>query len=103
MHVPEGGRLYGISAVFAPLGLTAALEHRWEVYEADGWRLAYRNRFRSSGGREREFRGYSWVLIPQPGRWRLIVATEDGRTIGVLPVTVERGAALADQVMRRQF
>ncbi len=103
VHVPEGGRLYGISAIFAPLGVKATLEHRWEVYEPSGWRLAYRNRFQSSGGRERGFRGYSWVLNPQPGRWRLIVATEDGRTIGVLPVTVERGEVLPDQIQQRLF
>jgi hypothetical protein len=103
VHVPEGGRLYGISAIFAPLGVKATLEHRWEVYESSGWRIAYRNRFQSSGGRERGFRGYSWVLNPQPGSWRLIVATEDGRTIGVLPVTVERGEALPEQIQQRLF
>lgn len=103
VHVPEGGRLYGISAIFAPLGVKATLEHRWEVYEPAGWRLAYRNRFQSSGGRERGFRGYSWVLNPQPGSWRLIVATGDGRTIGVLPVTVERGEAMPDQIQQRLF
>ena len=103
VHVPEGGRLYGISAIFAPLGVKATLEHRWEVHEPSGWRVAYRNRFQSSGGRERGFRGYSWVLNPQPGSWRLIVATEDGRTIGLLPVTVVRGEPLSDEIQQRLF
>lgn len=103
VHVAEGGRLYGVSAVFAPLGVTAALEHRWEFREADGWRLVYRNRFHSSGGRERGFRGYSWVLNPRPGAWRFVVATQDGRTIGIFPVRVERGAAVPESLVEREF
>lgn len=90
-HVAEGEKLYGVSAVFAPLGVTAELEHRWEVRDADGWKVVYRRRFQSTGGRERGFRGYSWVLNPQPGAWRFIVATQDGRTIGIFPTRVERG------------
>lgn len=102
-HVPEGGRLYGVSAVFAPLGVTALLEHRWELRDAGGWRLVYRNRFQSTGGREHGFRGYSWVLNPQPGEWRFIVATQDGRTIGLLPFTVERGLPPLETLPVREF
>ena len=102
-HVPAGGRLYGVSAVFAPLGVTALLEHRWEVHEANGWRQVYRRPFQSTGGRDRGFRGYSWVLDPQPGDWRFIVATQDGRTIGILPVRVERGGPASDDARRREF
>lgn len=103
VHVAEGEKLYGVSAVFAPLGLTAALEHRWEVREAGGWRLVYRNRFQSTGGRERGFRGYSWVLNPSPGEWRFIVATQDGRAIGVFSFRVERGTPGLEEVRAREF
>jgi hypothetical protein len=103
VHVPEGGRLYGVSAVFAPLGVTADLEHRWEVHAATGWRLVYRRPFQSTGGRGRGFRGYSWVLNPPPGDWRFIVATQDGRTIDILRVTVERGAPPREEVRIRDF
>ena len=103
VHVAEGGKLYGVSAVFAPMGVTAALEHRWEFLESGGWRQVYRNRFHSSGGRERGFRGYSWVLNPRPGEWRFIVATQDGRTIGIFPVRVERGSPLPEELRVREF
>lgn len=96
-HVPDGQRLFGVSAVFAPLGVSAPLEHRWEVRDDNGsWRVAARSRFQATGGREKGFRGYSWVLNPQPGQWRFIVATQDGRTIATLPVIVERGAVPVD-------
>lgn len=103
VHVAEGDKLYGVSAVFAPLGVTAALEHRWEFREPGGWRLVYRNRFNSTGGRERGFRGYSWVLNPPLGEWRFVVATQDGRTIGVFPVQVERGVSLPEALREREF
>jgi hypothetical protein len=93
VHVADGETLYGVSAVYAPLGVSALLEHRWEVYESGGWRLVSRRPFESTGGRERGFRGYSWVPNPQPGEWRLTVATQDGRTIGTMTVDVERGVA----------
>ena len=103
LHVPEGGRLYGLSAVFAPLGVTAPPEHRWEVRAPDGWRLVYRRPFQTTGGRDRGFRGYSWVLNPLPGDWRFIVATQDGRTIDILRVRVERGAPRRDDLRLRDF
>lgn len=103
IHVPEGGRLYGVSSVFAPLGVGAALEHRWERWDAGGWHLMYRRPFDSTGGRERGFRGYSWVLNPAPGRWRFTVSTQDGRTIGIFTMTVQRGQPVAEAMQRRVF
>ena len=103
VHVEEGGRLYGVSSVFAPLGVSAPLEHRWEAWQDGGWRPIYRNRFTSSGGRERGYRGYSWVLDPAPGPWRFIVATQDGRSIGVYSFRVERGGADAGALVERDF
>ena len=103
VQVEEGARLYGVTAVFAPLGMTAELEHCWAVRENGGWRPVYCNRFRSAGGRERGFRGYSWVLNPKPGEWRFTVATQDGRTIGVLQVLVKRGTPAAETLVEREF
>ena len=102
-HVGEGEKLYGVSAVYAPLGVTASLEHRWEVREAGGWRVTYRRPFETTGGRERGFRGYSWVLNPRPGEWRFIVATQDGSTIGTFPLRVERGVANPEVMRAKEF
>jgi len=102
-HIAEGEKLYGVSAVYAPLGVAAALEHRWEVHESDGWRVAYRRTFQSTGGRERGFRGYSWVLNPLPGEWRFIVATQDGRTIGMVPLNVVRGITRPETMRVKGF
>lgn len=103
LHLAEGERLYGISAVFAPTGVSADLEHRWEILENGNWRQVSRTHFQSTGGRERGFRGYSWVSDPPPGDWRFTVATQDGRTIGTLSVRVERGTPLPEELIAREF
>ncbi len=99
-HVPEGERLYGVSAVFAPRGVQAALEHRWERREESGWRLVGSSRFLATGGREQGFRGYSYVQSPAPGEWRLIVATQDGRTITTADFRVERASPGVSELRR---
>lgn len=101
--VREGERLYGVSAVFAPQGISALLEHRWEVHDDKGWQVVYRNRFQASGGREGGFRGYSWVLDPKPGNWRFVVATQDGRTVALSRFRVVRGEPAAETLEERQF
>lgn len=107
VRVPEGERLYGVSAVFAPRGVTASLEHRWEYRDPrSGWRQVSQVRFQAAGGRERGFRGYSYVTGPAPGEWRLVVATQDGRTIAVQPFEVarEEGAeGPGENMMSKEF
>lgn len=103
VHVQEGERLYGLSAVFAPPGVTALLEHRWAVKETSGWRQVATIRFQSTGGRDKGFRGHSWVNSPAPGDWRFTVATQDGRIIGVMSFQVERAKATAVPLIVREF
>lgn len=93
LHVPEGPRLYCLAAVFAPKGITTALQHRWERQGADGqWRLASQARFTLSGGREGGFRGYSFKDNPEPGHWRVSLVSDGGRTLSVTTFEVLREA-----------
>lgn len=104
VHVPEGGRLYGVSAVFAPRGVSAPLEHRWEYRDPrSGWRLVQRTAFVAEGGREKGFRGFSYITGSLPGEWRLIVATQDGRTIAIQPFQVARGSTEGEKIMVKEF
>ncbi|MRD72519.1 DUF2914 domain-containing protein [Rhodocyclus tenuis] len=103
LHLREGERLYGVSAVFAPKGVTAALEHRWEMRDETGWHEVARSQFQTAGGRERGYRGYSWVADPADGDWRFTVGTQDGRTIGTLSLTVVHDAPPADSTVVREF
>lgn len=100
LHVPAQGRLYAISAVYAPRGVSAALEHRWLYRGARGWQLVRRIPFTVQGGRDQGFRGYSYLNAPEAGRWRLIVSTQEGQTITRFDFEVRPGSPLDSELRR---
>lgn len=101
LHLPPKGRLYGISAVFAPKGVSAPLEHRW-LYQPPGgsWSTVRQIRFTVQGGRKEGFRGYSYVNDPAPGEWRLVVTTQEGQTITSLDFSVAPGLPANPELRR---
>jgi hypothetical protein len=82
--LPPGwsGRLYAVTAIYAPLGLRDRIAHRW--YEND--RLVYASAsYLLTGGRAQGFR--LWTSGPvrgltAGGRVRLDVVTESGQLVG---------------------
>lgn len=89
VHLAPGERLYCVSAVFAPRGLSTRLYHRWERYDAKrGWVTASRPGFALAGGRDGGFRGYTYKQDMTAGEWKVRVETENGRTVVVHAFTV---------------
>ncbi|MHB1016159.1 MAG: DUF2914 domain-containing protein [Desulfurivibrionaceae bacterium] len=89
VHLAPGERLYCVSSVFAPGGLSTRLYHRWEHYDAKrGWVTVSRNGFGLFGGRNGGFRGYTYKQDVPAGQWRVEVETENGRTVAVHAFTV---------------
>ena len=89
LHVPAGEKVYCVSSVFAPRGISADLYHRWEYFDKKhGWQSASRIGFGLSGGRQGGFRGYTYKQNIQSGEWRVKVETEDGRTLTVYNFTL---------------
>jgi hypothetical protein len=84
VHLGPGERLYCVSSIFAPSGLSTRLYHRWEHYEPlRGWVTVSRMGFGLFGGRDGGFRGYTYKQEVAPGQWRVHVETESGRTVVV--------------------
>jgi len=82
VHLGPGERLYCVSSVFAPRGLSTRLYHRWEHYDAKrGWVTASRPGFTIAGGRNGGFRGYTYKREVAAGKWKVHVETENGRTV----------------------
>jgi hypothetical protein len=89
VHLAPGERLYCVSSVFAPSGLTARLYHRWEHYDAwRGWTTVSRMGFGLFGGRDGGFRGYTYKENVPAGEWKVKVETENGRTVVIHRFTV---------------
>jgi len=84
VHLAPGERLYCVSSVFAPGGLSTRLYHRWEHYDPfRGWVTVSRMGFGLFGGRDGGFRGYTYKQEVAPGQWRVNVETESGHTVVV--------------------
>lgn len=84
VHIKPGEKVYCLSAIFAPAGLKTKLYHRWQYYDVNkGWQSTERIGFELNGGRNNGFRGYTYKQNVQYGQWRVIVETENERTIAV--------------------
>lgn len=101
IHLAPGEKLYCISAIFAPSGLTARLYHHWEQDDPkEGWTTRSRIGFGLAGGRQGGYRGYTFKQNLSPGDWRVSVETEDGRTVGVREFSISEDPLAADVEMR---
>lgn len=84
VHIKPGDKVYCISAIFAPAGLKTKLYHRWQYLDPNkGWQSTERIGFELNGGRNNGFRGYTFKQNVQYGKWRVVVETENERTIAV--------------------
>jgi hypothetical protein len=82
IHRSPGQPVYFFSSVFAPTDLTTEVTHRWQYRNQDVWITASEVTFPVVGGRDEGYRGYSQKQNVFPGKWRVIVAIEDGRILG---------------------
>lgn len=84
IHLAEGERLYCVSLVFAPRGLSTKLYHHWQYYDRQqGWVSTERIGFDLEGGRDGGFRGYTYKQNVSAGEWRVKIETEYGRTVAI--------------------
>ncbi len=91
LHPVPGQPLYCVSAVFAPAGLDTRLYHHWLRHDPErGWVSHSRIGFNLAGGRKGGYRGYTWKRNLPPGTWKVVVETENGRTVAHLRFRVER-------------
>ena len=76
--------IYFFSAVFAPTALQTPIVHEWQYLdpESDSWITRTEIKFPITGGREEGYRAYSMKNNVSPGRWRVLVKTEDGAVLG---------------------
>ncbi len=88
LEVVNSQRIYCFSTIFAPAGLKTKLFHDWQLYTKQGWVLQSRASFTVSGGRYNGFRGYTYKSNPAAGDWRVVIQTENEKTIAVHKFTV---------------
>jgi hypothetical protein len=85
-----GDRLHYFVRVFAPTRFQHEVFARWEYKSAErGWCTRDRIRLPIVGGRAAGFRAYAVKSNFEPGLWRVIAETEDGRAMAALKFTVK--------------
>jgi hypothetical protein len=96
-----GERIFVFSSIFAPADLNVRIFHDWQYFDGADWVARSRPSFFMVGGRDRGYRGYSYLTAPAPGRWRVEVETERGQVIGRVNFEVQgvdQGPALIESV-----
>jgi hypothetical protein len=85
-----GEPVYGFAAVFAPTRLKQTLVHEWQQWDpaTETWRTTDRIPYRMNGGREEGYRGTTRKQNIAPGRWRIVVETEEGKVLTRIPFEV---------------
>jgi MFS family permease len=100
LEIQAGQRIYCFSTIFAPAGLKTKLFHDWQRHTKQGWVLQSRASFTVSGGRFNGFRGYTYKSNPAVGDWRVIIKTENEKTIAVHKFSVKMSTENPAAVLR---
>lgn len=89
-HESPGQSAFVYTAVFAPSGLSTQVLHEWQYYDTDkkAWVTRATIDYPIQGGRDGGYEGYSQLLNPAPGKWRVNVVTQYGALIGRISFTV---------------
>jgi len=78
----SGDTVFCFSAIFAPTNLTKQVSHHWFFKKAGEWVLTDQIPYSINGGRSDGYRGYTYKTVIQPGRWKIMLKTDDGKTLG---------------------
>ena len=79
-----GSAVYAYSAIFSPKYLNLTIVHEWQYYDStqNKWVSGSVVNLPLIGGRDGGFRTYSMRYNLPAGKWRVLVKTQDGQTIG---------------------
>lgn len=79
-----GQNVYYFSSVFAPSKFKEPIVHDWQKWNEDTqtWRSIYDHTINITGGRDGGYRGYTYLINPSHGKWKVLVRTPKGQILG---------------------
>jgi hypothetical protein len=92
IHITNGEKIYNLSAVFAPTGITVDLEQRWWLWneQLGRWVASGVVPLPMQGGRKEGWRTYSYIQASsQAGDWKVETALRDGAVLAVAYFTAK--------------
>ena len=83
IKVPKGS-VYIYSSIFAPTDLNTNILNIWQKYDEElgKWIVYNKIGYTIKGGREKGYRGYSFITNATKGKWRVDVTNERGQILG---------------------
>lgn len=85
-----GDRVFVMLSIFSPARFNDQVFLKWYFDDPkEGWSLSDTLPMTILGGRDEGFRGFGSKSYFQPGDWRVIVETSDGREVGRISFTIE--------------
>jgi hypothetical protein len=89
-HEVAGTPVYAFSAIFSPKDLNVTIVHEWQRYDTqkNKWVKDWAIKLPVTGGRDGGFRTYSMRSSLAAGKWRVLIKTGQGKTIGSLRFSV---------------
>lgn len=88
IHPPAGGPVHCLTAIFAPPGINAKMEHRWFHRTKNGWKQTDTLTFTMKGGRKGGWRYHTRKRKIASGKWRVETALRDGAVLGYVEFDV---------------
>lgn len=92
-HYWPGDTLFCFCSIFAPNHLQNKIYHHW--YYKDPEKHKYMEiakiGYQLSGGRDDGYRGYTFKCNAIPGRWKVVLKTPEGKTVGETSFKVVAG------------
>ncbi len=86
--------------IFAPTGFTEQLQVRWLYRDSlRGWKPADGISMNITGGRDGGFRFVTKKTNYEPGDWRVLIETHDGREVGWISLTVEPDDSVGERAL----
>lgn len=88
-----GDKVFFFAAISSPARIADSVFVHWMFHSPKGWSGSDRIELRITGGRKAGFRGFTSKqnFDYGDGRWKVAVETADGREIGRMYFTVEKG------------
>jgi hypothetical protein len=77
-----GDKVYVFTRIFSPSEFQDQIFIRWFLKVNGDWKESDRIGVKVSGGRDEGFRATSYKSFVEPGQWRVLVESSDGRELG---------------------
>ena len=100
----EGDKVYVFTRIFAPTEFKHNIFVRWKKKTKNrGWEKTDMIPISVRGGRDQGFRGYTYKEHYSPGRWRVLLLTEEGRELAYLSFKIVEDQSLDERSFHTQI